>query len=226
MASANRRRKRSETSVGRSLKIAIVDYGLGNIGSIKSALSHLGVDHFVSSDTRELRRASAYILPGVGAFSAAIMNLRRLGLDEVLHEEVRSRGKHFMGICLGLQLLAEDSTEEGFHQGLGWIKGHVVRLQPGAGVPVPHVGWVDIKPCSDDPLFDNLPRNAHFYFDHSYHLVCDPVLVTSWCGSTQPIIASIRLDNIRATQFHPEKSQRSGLKLLRNFCNLASSRDA
>lgn len=204
------------------MNIGIIDYGMGNIGSVRGALEYLKVPNFVSSDPQELSNADAFILPGVGAFGVAVENLAARGLPAFLEDEVRRRGKYLLGICLGLQLLARDSTEEGFHEGLGWIEGHVVALEPSPRMPVPHVGWSQVRQEQADPLMKGLPAGAHFYFDHSYHLVCDPKWVTSWCGFERPVVASIRRDNILATQFHPEKSQRSGLKLLRNFCNLAS----
>jgi glutamine amidotransferase len=203
------------------VKIGIVDYGMGNIGSVRAALEYLRADCFVSSDPDALRTADAFILPGVGAFGVAMENLVRLGLPVFLDEQVRRRGKYLLGICLGMQLLAEDSTEEGFHRGLGWIDGHVVALEPSPSMPVPHVGWSAVRRREDDPLMAGLDANAHFYFDHSYHLVCDPAVVTSTCEFERPVVASVRRGTVFATQFHPEKSQRSGLKLLRNFLNVA-----
>ena len=204
------------------MRIGIIDYGMGNIGSVRGALEYLRVEHVVSSDLNELARADAFILPGVGAFGVAMENLAARGLPGFLHQQVVVGGKYLLGICLGLQLLAQDSTEEGFHTGLGWIEGHVVALEPSPSTPVPHVGWSPVERRRDDPLFMGLDEHAHFYFDHSFHLVSEAHEVTSWCAFDRPIVASIRRGNIMATQFHPEKSQRSGLKLIRNFCKMAS----
>ena len=204
------------------MNIGIIDYGMGNIGSVRGALDYLGGRYLVSDRPDELRQAEAYILPGVGAFGVAMENLVRRGLPAFLEEEVIQRGKPFLGICLGMQLLARDSTEEGFHQGLGWIDGHVVALEPSPNMPVPHVGWSPLRREQDDPLMRGLEPHAHFYFDHSYHLVCDRAFVSTWCDFEKPVVAAVRRGHIMATQFHPEKSQRSGLKLLRNFLNIAA----
>jgi glutamine amidotransferase len=199
-----------------SARVAIIDYGMGNIGSVQSALARLGAPSFVSNRHEDLARADGFILPGVGAFGAAMANLEQHGLPAFLREQVVEGGKPFLGICLGMQLLAEDSTEMGFHRGLGWIPGHVVEL-PHAGLRVPHVGWSPLRMTGASRMFSHLDEHAHFFFDHSFHFVCDPVYVAAWCDYGQPVVAAVQRDHIFATQFHPEKSQRSGLKLLRNF---------
>jgi glutamine amidotransferase len=200
--------------------LAIIDYGMGNIGSVQGALRQLGADCFVSDRPPELGRADGFILPGVGAFGAAMVNLERQGLPPFLHEQIVEGGKPFLGICLGMQLLAEDSTEMGFHRGLGWIPGHVVELDHRIGLRVPHVGWSALRLPRPHRLFERLDDHAHFYFDHSFHLTCAPGVVAAACDYGIEVTATIQRDNILGVQFHPEKSQRSGLKLLRNFLHI------
>jgi imidazole glycerol-phosphate synthase subunit HisH len=207
-----------------SIRVAIVDYGMGNIGSVQSALQHLGVVPCVSHRRDELAQADAFILPGVGAFGAAMENLIRLGLPDLLREQVLEAGKPLLGICLGMQLLAQDSTELGFHQGLGWIPAHVLELDHATDLRVPHVGWSPLQLDRPHPMFDRMDQQAHFYFDHSFHFVCDPQWVTARCDYGVPLVAAVQRDHVFATQFHPEKSQRSGLKLLRNFLRFVEAR--
>lgn len=206
-----------------SPRIAIIDYGMGNIGSVQGALRQLGTDCLVSNQPQELARADAYILPGVGAFGAAMANLEQHGLPPFLREQVVEAGKPLLGICLGMQLLAEDSTEMGFHRGLGWIPGHVVELKHGAGLRVPHVGWSELRHPRAHRLFDRLDDQSHFYFDHSFHFACAPEFVAADCDYGVAVTAAVQKGTILGVQFHPEKSQRSGLKLLRNFLRLVES---
>lgn len=157
------------------MTIGIIDYAMGIIGSVCGALEYLKVPYIVLSLPEELAQADAYILPGVGAFGVAIEYLAARGLLPFFFKsEVRGRGKYLLGICLGLQLLAKDSTEGGFQQGLGWVGGHVVSLEPFPNMPVPHVGWSAVRIEREDPLRTGLPEDAPCYFDHSYHLVCEP----------------------------------------------------
>ena len=200
-------------------KIMIIDYGMGNVGSVAHALDHLGGNYFVSSNSDDLTKADAYILPGVGAFSAAMENLRKLNLTDELCRQVVDKKKAFFGICLGMQLLAKDSTEQGFAKGLGWINGHVLLMEPKGALCVPHVGWNNTRFKQDHRFFCRVDQGTHFYFDHSYHLQCDKDLVVATCQYGNEYVAAIHQDNIFATQFHPEKSQISGLKILRNYLN-------
>ena len=201
------------------MQVAIVDYGSGNLHSVENALARLGCEALTTGDPATLAAADAYILPGVGAFGLAIDNLRARGLDAVLDEQVRERRKPFLGICLGMQLLAKDSTEGGHHDGLGWIEdGHVVRLEDSPSLKVPHVGWNEMALTRPDPLFANL-GGATCYFDHSYHLVCGDEWVAARVAYGDSLVAAIQRDHIFAVQFHPEKSQVAGLRLLRNFLN-------
>lgn len=197
----------------------IIDYGMGNVGSVAHALHSLGNQCFLSSERSDFAKADAFILPGVGAFPAAMENLQKLQLIDELNKHVLAQKKPFLGICLGMQLLAQDSVEQGFSKGLGWIRGHVLQLAPQGDLRVPHVGWNNLNFCPDDCLFQKLDHEAHVYFDHSFHLQCDKDLVVATCDYGNECVSAIHQDNIFAVQFHPEKSQRNGLKILRNFLN-------
>lgn len=205
----------------------IVDYGMGNLASVAGAIRFLGYSAVVAGDAASLDAADVIVLPGVGAFGQAMTNLRRLGLVDALDREVHGRGKPFLGICLGMQLLAERSTEEGEHQGLGWIAGCVELI--GGDDPdlrVPHVGWNNITPGSAGSLFANEDVDVAYYFDHSYHLLCPPEIVAATCTYGEQLTAAVHTANIFATQFHPEKSQVAGLKLLRRFFDRIGARRA
>jgi imidazole glycerol-phosphate synthase subunit HisH len=201
----------------------IVNYGMGNIGSVVNAFDALGEPCVVSDGPAALAAADRIVLPGVGAFHAAMDNLRSQGYEEALNEQVVHRGKPFLGICLGMQLVARDSQELGYSTGLGWIDGHVVKLEPDGDRPVPHVGWNDLEPRRETALFDALADRPNFFFDHSFHLVCPAELVTATCDYGGDCVAAIQHENILAVQFHPEKSQRNGLRLLRNFLKFADA---
>jgi len=203
--------------------ILIVNYGMGNIGSVSNALDYLGGKHFISNDPNDLGKADAYILPGVGAFAKAMQNLRELRLVNELSRQVLEKRKPFLGICLGMQLLAKDSFEMGYATGLGWIDGHVCEIEPSDGLRVPHVGWNGVMFKPDTQLFQRLDEGCHFYFDHSFHLQCPRDLVVATCEYGGDLVAALQMDHIFATQFHPEKSQRNGLKLLRNFLNFVAA---
>lgn len=197
--------------------IVIVDYGMGNLGSVADAFAALGVQCRIADAPAGLRGARGIVLPGVGAFGAAMTNLRERRLDGALTASVLERRTPFLGICLGLQLIADDSTEHGFARGLGWVRGHVLRMEPGPPYPVPHVGWNEVEFRSGARLFERVAPGAHFYFDHSYHLDGGAEGATATCSYGRPWIAALEKDNIHAVQFHPEKSQRNGLRVLRNF---------
>ena len=202
-------------------KVGLLRYGMGNAGSVGAALEWLGGRWFASEDLTELSRADAFVLPGVGAFAAAMGNLERTGMLDLLRKEVHERGKPFLGICLGMQLLAEDSNEMGSTAGFSWLKGHVVALEPGEPLKVPHVGWNEVSFGADQPMFRRIDPGSHFFFDHSF---CLPEAVSeavAWCDYGIRFTAATCRDNLWATQFHPEKSQRNGLKLLRNFLDFA-----
>lgn len=200
------------------MNIVIIDYGMGNTHSIENALTFLGQKSIVSNDLKLINEADAYILPGVGAFSEAMKNLHQLNLIASLHHNIIIQKKPVLGICLGMQILAKSSTEMKLSQGLGWIDADVIAIN-NAEVRVPHVGWNSIEVIEANPLFNNIPSDTHFYFDHSFHFSTYEDVSSSITLYGKNITASIQKENIFATQFHPEKSQVAGLKLLRNFLN-------
>lgn len=192
---------------------------MGNIRSVANCLDWLGASYRVTDHYADFDQAAGFILPGVGAFGAAMENLNRLDLVPGLTDQVRNRKKPFLGICLGMQLLALDSEELGYHRGLGWLDAHIVALHHDTPLRVPHVGWNNVEFSTSLPMFHNIEPGAHFYFDHSLHMKCAEAFVTARCDYGRPFAAAVALENIWAVQFHPEKSQRNGLKLMRNFLN-------
>ena len=206
--------------------IGIIDYGLGNLASIRNMLSRLEIESTISGDPRVLAESTHLVLPGVGAFDQGIANLHRLGLWDPLNEFVLHHGKPILGICLGAQLLTE-SSDEGEANGLGWIKGHTVafdRAHLTSKQRIPNMGWryVDV-PCRH-PLTSNFPDDARFYFVHSYHLSCDDaadVILNSRHGYS--FACGVAHGNVMGVQFHPEKSHRFGMRLLQNFAALATA---
>lgn len=201
-------------------KIVIVDYGVGNTHSVWIAVAALGYRKLRISDAeKDIRGADALILPGVGAFEACAKNLRERRLDLILNEAVLERKKPILGICVGMQLMATASEENGIHAGLDWIPGRVVKLDLPADYAVPHVGWNDIHVLRQSALFSRTPVAPNFYFDHSYHYRCDSHFVAASCDYGLQVTAAIERENIHGVQFHPEKSQTNGLKLFRGFFN-------
>ena len=201
--------------------IAIVDYGMGNKHSVLNALRYLGIDAVVTHDPDMVRCADRLILPGVGAFGAAMENLRISGLQSAMNEAVLCKGTPFLGICLGMQLVASEGTEKGVFPGLGWIPGAVRLLEPlDALLKLPHVGWNDIRIEKELSLFRGLKKERAFYFVHSYAIQTDNKDHTAaTCDYGGLFAAAVYRDNIFATQFHPEKSQKNGLTILENFAN-------
>lgn len=200
--------------------IAIVDYKMGNLRSVQKSFEHAGVpDVVVTGDPALVEAADGIVLPGVGAFRDAAANLRESGVEEVLRHRIGA-GTPFLGICLGMQLLADIGFEDGEHTGLGLVPGTCEKL-PG-GVKVPHIGWNTVEYPRDSPLFDGIPQSTAFYFVHSYRLV--PRDDGAIIGSTDygvRFAAAVQSGNVSAVQFHPEKSSAMGLKLLANFGRLA-----
>lgn len=206
-----------------SPRIAIVDYGAGNIKSVLNALKRIDLHNSIlTKSASEIEAADALILPGVGAFGHCMKNLMKSGLIPSLENSILKKKKPLLGICVGMQLLAESSDEDGFHSGLGWIPGHVEQIQPKAKFRIPHVGWNQVRLVPGDALFSKVQDGAFFYFDHSYAYSGCNSYVTSTASHGIEITASIKLSNIHGVQFHPEKSDRNGLRVFRAFGNIFS----
>lgn len=200
--------------------IAIVDYQMGNLRSVQKALEKVGHAAEITSDPQVLGRADKIILPGVGAFRDAIAELRGRDLAGPIKDAIEA-GKPFLGICLGLQLLFDVSHEDGEYEGLGIVSGEVIRFQLPPEYKVPHMGWNQAKIVRRAPILDGIEEGAHFYFVHSYYVVpTDRDLVAIEAEYPDPFCAMVWRDNLFATQFHPEKSQANGLRLLKNFAEL------
>lgn len=201
--------------------IGVLNYGMGNLRSVANALSFLGLDFSIISTREDIRQADKLIVPGVGAFASGMKNLGDFGFIPVLTEEVLKKRKPILGICLGMQLFAERSFEDGETVGLGWVKGEVRKIEPrDPALKVPHMGWNEGVLEKNSLLFSGIAEHSDFYFVHSYYLACGPEIVTMTCEYGMEFPASIEVKNIFGTQFHPEKSQNAGLMLLRNFANL------
>jgi glutamine amidotransferase len=197
--------------------IAIVDYGMGNLRSVEKAFAKIGHPARVTNEPAVVRAAAKIVLPGVGAFRDAIAELRRRELVEPIQEAI-AQGKPFLGICLGLQLLFDLSYEDGQYRGLGVIPGKVVRFDVPPPNKVPHMGWNQIAIRRRPPLLQGLAEGTHVYFVHSYYVVPDdPSVIAAETDYGRPFTSIIWRDNVVATQFHPEKSQADGLRMLRNF---------
>ena len=200
--------------------IAIIDYDAGNLKSVEKALLALGEEVLVTRDREKLLAADKVILPGVGNFGDAMEKLRAYGLVSVIEELVQI-GKPFLGICLGLQLLFERSAEAPGVEGLGILKGEILRIPDKEGLKVPHIGWNSLHLQNDGRLFRDLPEEPYVYFVHSYYLkAADPQIVKATTEYGVTIDASVEQGNVFACQFHPEKSSRVGLKILENFAKL------
>ncbi|HAR62792.1 MAG TPA: imidazole glycerol phosphate synthase subunit HisH [Candidatus Margulisbacteria bacterium] len=205
--------------------IAIIDYGMGNVHSVSNVVNYFGEEACITNDPQVISQASHLILPGVGAFSSAMENINSLLLKGVLFKEVIQKGKPFLGICLGLQLLATHSYENGIFDGFGWIDGEIKKIEVKESdtlVKLPHMGWNDINITRQHACFDKLYdiEGLSFYFVHSYYMnVFNEMYLAATCDYGIEFPAVIIKDNIIATQFHPEKSQDNGLQLMENFLN-------
>ena len=205
------------------MDIHVVDYSMGNLRSVANALEAVGASVRISADPEELERADAIVLPGVGAFADGMRNLRERGFVEPLNHEVRKRRKPLLGLCLGMQLLATRGSEHGDAEGLDLIPATVVRIETN-DVRVPHVGWNDVHFTRTDGLYNGLGAAQDFYFAHSYVVLPeDPSVISGICSYGEDVVASIERENVCGTQFHPEKSQKAGLAVLRNFLTLCSN---
>jgi len=199
--------------------VGIINYGMGNILSVFHAVEMVGGDPKICNAPEELLNVDKIILPGVGAFKSCMDNLESKGFLIGLHETVIRKGKPILGICLGMQVMAKLGFEGGEFKGLGWFNAEVIRLHPdNSALRVPHIGWNDIRYRKESPLFSGLTLHPEFYFVHSFSMKCkNENDVEATCEYGEVITAAIKKDNIFATQFHPEKSQDYGLKVLENF---------
>ena len=197
----------------------IIDYGMGNLRSVEKALMAVGDQAVISEDPEVVRHSDRLILPGVGAFGDAMSNLKQSGLDLAIRDAV-AEGKPLLGLCLGLELLFSESEEFGRHEGLNLIPGHVRKFEETA-LRVPHVGWNQIESLRPDPLLENLPDGSYFYFVHSFFVEPDRSDdALAWTNYGGPFCSIARHENVWGAQFHPEKSQDAGKRLLRNFLEL------
>lgn len=204
-------------------RIDIIDYGMGNLRSVRNALERFGCDVRISSDAAALSGADALILPGVGAFGEAMSNLQQRKLVEPLRRAVLDEGVPLLGICLGMQLLADSSEERGNFSGLSLIPGHVRQLAVAQPLRLPHIGWNGVSISKRAPLFNEIQDGGSFYFVHSYWFECDSKYVSGVTDYGGDITAAVQRARIFGVQFHPERSQRKGLRLLRNFVDFVGS---
>jgi len=201
---------------------AIVDYGMCNLDSIARAVEECGGTAIVTDDPAGLNDATHIILPGVGSFADAMRSLSEKKLDRALEKHVIGNNIPFMGICLGMQLMASVGLEGGESAGLGWIDGQVQRLAPsGEDIRIPHIGWNEVRPRRESALFHGIAPGKDFYFVHSYHMVCrnqtDIAAETPYAGG---FVSAVHRDHIFGVQFHPEKSQKAGFQLIKNFLSV------
>ena len=200
--------------------ITIVDYGMGSLRSVQNACEHVGINARVSSDRAEIAAAEKMILPGVGAFRDAIAELKKQDLVEPILAHIEA-DRPFLGICLGLQMLLDVSYEDGRYEGLGVVPGEVVRFPDFDDLKVPHMGWNRLRVSGEQPLLAGIPNDAYFYFVHSYYVApSDASVVAATSDYGIDFVSMVARGNMFATQFHPEKSQKFGLKLLENFAGI------
>ncbi|OGP67441.1 MAG: imidazole glycerol phosphate synthase, glutamine amidotransferase subunit [Deltaproteobacteria bacterium RBG_13_53_10] len=201
-------------------KIVIIDYGMGNLRSVQKGFEKIGFEAKITRSKREIEGAAGIVLPGVGAFKDCMENLDRFGLVEPLLRSIE-KGKPYLGICLGLQILFSESEEFGSHRGLDVIKGRVVRFRPDPEYKVPHMGWNTVEVARQAPVLQGIKSGDFFYFVHSYYVIPEE---KEWIATVtdyaDPFVSGIWRENLFAIQFHPEKSQQKGLKILENFAKL------
>ncbi|MCK5541085.1 MAG: imidazole glycerol phosphate synthase subunit HisH [Desulfobacterales bacterium] len=204
-------------------KIAIINYGLGNLRSVAGAVERVGFKPLITNSPKEIRDSEKMIIPGVGAFGDGIKNINELNIITDLEKFIYEDKKPVLGICLGFQLMALSSCEFGRHDGLGWIDATVEKMEGNNGAyRLPHVGWSDLIQLQSSILFEKIPKEALFYYVHSYHVVCKTTKnIIGECEYGNKFVSVIEKDNIYGTQFHPEKSQKWGLQLLKNFLEKA-----
>lgn len=199
--------------------ISIIDYGAGNLQSVEKALRYLGCPCQITADPQKLMESHGAILPGVGSFGDAMEQLRARGLEQPIRELAMS-GRPFLGICLGLQILFDESEESPGVQGLGLLKGKIIRLPKESGLKIPHIGWNSLEIQRQGGLFQGLPQEPYVYFVHSYYLQAEEDVVTATADYGATIHAAVQKGNVMACQFHPEKSGKTGLAILENFVTM------
>lgn len=202
------------------MKIAVVDYGMGNIYSVQSALKFLGYESEFTDNHAKILNADKIILPGVGSFRKAMQNILNKNLDDPIKESIIIKKRNILGICLGMQLLGKSSTEDGFTRGLELFDGKVDRFKEDNEYKIPHIGYNEVIPSKKTILFRNLNNTLDFYFVHSYMMQTNVTNGISFCSYGVSFVAAFENDNIFGTQFHPEKSQTNGLVLLKNFLSI------
>jgi glutamine amidotransferase len=198
-------------------KIVIIDYGMGNLRNVQKGFEKIGFEAKLTHNKKEIGRASAIVLPGVGAFKDCMENLEKYGLVDPLLRSIE-KGKPYLGICLGLQILFSESEEFGSHKGLDLIRGKVVKFRPDPELKVPHMGWNTIEKEKEVPMLQGVESGDFFYFVHSYYVIPEEAKwISTFTTYGSPFVSSIWKENLFATQFHPEKSQQKGLRILENF---------
>ncbi len=203
--------------------VAVIDYGVSNLKSVVNALEFLGAEVFIAKKAGDLKKAERIILPGVGTFSEGMGNLKKMKLIEPLKQEVIKNKKPFLGICLGMQLLADSGCEGETIKGLGWIKGKVKKFEIN-NLKVPHTGWDDLEIKKWSYLFRGIEEDKNFYFVHSYYFDAEEKnVISATCEYGKKFPAALQKENIFAAQFHPEKSQQNGLKILENYLSFESN---
>lgn len=208
--------------------ILVIDYGMGNMRSIEKALARIGTKFKVSGKVKDFEKATHIIIPGVGSFGEGIKSLGDIGLIDALKKEVLVNKKPLLGICLGMQLLFKDSEEGGLAKGLGLIEGSVKRFNfvGKAQLKIPHMGWNEVfgEGIQYMPLFKNIEQHSNFYFVHSFHVIPDEKAICGYTDYGYDFVSAVQKGNIFGVQFHPEKSQKKGLEILRNFAALPGGR--
>lgn len=200
--------------------IALIDYKAGNLNSVAKAFEKIGAKNFIAQDPKDLQKADKLLLPGVGSFKEAMKNLKELGFIEALKDQILVQKKPILGICLGMQLFLEKGYEGGVCEGLGFIEGEVVKFEEDLNLKIPHMGWNELEILKQEPLYQGIENKSDFYFVHSFYVRCKDEFVSAKVQYGHKFVASLQKDHIFATQFHPEKSQSLGLKLLENFVRL------
>ena len=204
-------------------KVVVIDYCMGNTDSVLRAIEKCGGEPILTNAASDFESASHIILPGVGAFQKGMEHIDALGIRSKLEEQVFEHNIPFLGICLGMQLLAEQGFEDGQNNGLGWIKGSVVKFEKSVkNESIPHIGWNEVNFGQESPLFEGMVSGKDYYFVHSYHFICNNssniIATTPYCGE---FVSAVRKKNIFGVQFHPEKSQKNGFNVLKNFLAFA-----